>query len=103
MSGAGFVPNQLLGKAQSFAAALQMKLGASTATAFCRRGRQAQISYLRQGLSDRNLCEPSQVGIFLEWPQMQSWMPLPARMRGLLASMREARVADCLAALKWRR
>ncbi len=64
----------------------------------------ATSRYLFQKLAQRkSLCEPSHTGIFLEWPQMQSWMPLPARMRGVQASMRETRVADCLAALKCRR
>ena len=60
----------------------------------------------RAGLTARvdahsaDLCEPSQFGIRFESPQMQSFGPLPARMRGRHFSMRPARVDDCLAAAK---
>jgi hypothetical protein len=37
---------------------------------------------------------PSQPGIFLDKPQMQSCMPLPSKIREVQASMRDWRVCE---------
>ena len=46
------------------------------------------------------LCEPSQLGIFLDNPQMQSLISFPLRIRGMYFSIRVSRVLDCLASEK---
>jgi hypothetical protein len=46
------------------------------------------------------LCDPSQEGIFLERPQVQSLIPFPSSICCLYFSMREMRLAGCLAAVK---
>ena len=49
------------------------------------------------------LCDPSQVGIFLDCPQTQSWKPFPFRIRWRYCSILDVRVLDCLGELKYNR